>query len=617
MQMSSNTSASRPAVASQANSIIRNWDLVAQGFEELRPILRCYVVTTLKAAYGEDKWWNKAVRHSLTKEQQKSLEGISNLDEREKAMDVSVLLRIITKRWDKNFRRRLVGVSPKLLEDLSRAFEDCEREARRDGGDCSSEDADRWLHEMQKLCKNTSVMSDGLSSANTANRIGRYRKAVQEHGDARREALPAEWSPPVRVAEPQEQRSPAPAPTPVRESASARASTKSAKPAQRSRLAALAEPVVSFQVQGAADNGELVDKGLDLLGRVLVPYVDIVLDLEKGHGKEWWQEATDQAAALDGQGPFVSALPMNDPANADYLKRALHLIDVRWDETFCHGGLSGDCRFWARELNGVCKTEAGSGAGGCSDEDAYRWLDNMQRLCRETTMKICNDDTPDGLTNVDMADRIKEFRNDVYVYALKDCEFATYVPVVMYESYGSDEDFIRSVLRLEAPIQRSLVQERLAVHRGYAKAGTHDRADASRELNKLVCSEPDDEGLSFNWYWDKDKDFIYPCGDIRRIVPRRRGERSFSQIAPKEIDAGVLQFLSWLGQAGKRGIPEEVLLPSVYSKFAPGRGEERLREDSDDWRRLEDSLERLEKDSRLRVGEEVGQTMVYLVGKER
>lgn len=41
--------------AAQPRGDVEYWDLVAQGFKELWPILRCYVVKALKDYYGADK----------------------------------------------------------------------------------------------------------------------------------------------------------------------------------------------------------------------------------------------------------------------------------------------------------------------------------------------------------------------------------------------------------------------------------------------------------------------------------------------------------------------------------------------------------------------------------
>lgn len=173
-----------------------------------------------------------------------------------------------------------------------------------------------------------------------------------------------------------------------------------------------AQPATPAQPRSVTPNWNLVNEGFALLHRVLIIYV--VTTLKGVYGEAgWWSEGVYPFLKQDEREIYAEIPTLDERINALDLLLVLRIIDLNWNEIF-GSRLPRDCRTWAIELKGVRNREAHRGVIDCEDEDAYRWLDTMQRLCRETSVKVCEDGTPDGMTNVDVADRIKEYRNQVY-----------------------------------------------------------------------------------------------------------------------------------------------------------------------------------------------------------
>lgn len=127
----------------------RNWDLVNDGLDILHHVLVLFVVPALSEAYGEEGWWSEGVEPILTSGQRDDFEELSGDAELIYNIDVALALRIIERRWDEVFGRRL---PPECLEWVDDLKDLRNEEAHRGVGDCSVEEAVRWLDTMQRLC---------------------------------------------------------------------------------------------------------------------------------------------------------------------------------------------------------------------------------------------------------------------------------------------------------------------------------------------------------------------------------------------------------------------------------------------------------------------------------
>lgn len=277
--------------------------------------------------------------------------------------------------------------------------------------------------------------------------------------------------------------------------------------------------------------------------------------------------------------------------------------------------------------------------GDCKDSEAYDWLDAMQNLCRRTKVKKSG-----RIVNVDAADRIEGFRDEVYglngsrksdekrsghnknvdaagrnegsrgkVQGLKGCQFSPYkkVDAKAWKGYSCDA-FVLEVLKVEAPVHQDLLYERVRAFLPRTKVDNTVRRTVDKQLRLLEKR---------NYGYGKTGSYYRRVASGRpkaeRTTPRCGGDRSFSQIAPEEIDAGVLKVFGCVASSGRTELPKKVLLSNVYEKFAPGSGGARLVEGDSDWKLLEESLIRLEAQGWLKVRDDADQTVVYLRKKKK
>ncbi|MDO4547439.1 MAG: DUF499 domain-containing protein, partial [Clostridia bacterium] len=114
--------------------------------------------------------------------------------------------------------------------------------------------------------------------------------------------------------------------------------------------------------------------------RILHPQLSgyIAQELSREYKNGWWQEVlmtlSDQARDLPDSGEYAALVDSLDIANC------LRLFDRKWNDVF-RRKLSVDYRTWAKELMGVRNRLAHIGGQDFSDNDAWRALDTMSRLC--------------------------------------------------------------------------------------------------------------------------------------------------------------------------------------------------------------------------------------------
>ncbi len=129
-----------------------------------------------------------------------------------------------------------------------------------------------------------------------------------------------------------------------------------------------------------ANNHTLVSNGFRSLLSALAPY--IARELQSEYGNDWWRIAVldklydDQKRDLPTSGDWGKLVDSLD------IQRCLILFDLYWNSVF-RKKLSIDHRTWAKELIGVRNKLAHLGGLDFNDDDTWRALDTMSRLCEQ------------------------------------------------------------------------------------------------------------------------------------------------------------------------------------------------------------------------------------------
>lgn len=125
-----------------------------------------------------------------------------------------------------------------------------------------------------------------------------------------------------------------------------------------------------------SDNLSKVQQGFRILHPLLVGY--ITQELRREYKDSWWLEVlstlSDQIRDLPASGDDVQLMDSLDVANC------LRLFDRKWNDIFKRK-LSVDYRTWAKELMGIRNKVAHVGSQDFNENDTWRALDTMERLC--------------------------------------------------------------------------------------------------------------------------------------------------------------------------------------------------------------------------------------------
>ena len=128
------------------------------------------------------------------------------------------------------------------------------------------------------------------------------------------------------------------------------------------------------------ENQLMVTEGFGILVRSMAPY--IAREFEQVYGPDWWKDAVidklydEQKRDLPLSGDWATLVDSLD------IQRCLLLFDLYWNDIF-RKKLSVDHRTWAKELKGIRNRWAHAGGQGFSDDDTWRALDTMSRLCEQ------------------------------------------------------------------------------------------------------------------------------------------------------------------------------------------------------------------------------------------
>ncbi len=124
------------------------------------------------------------------------------------------------------------------------------------------------------------------------------------------------------------------------------------------------------------ENNTKIQQGFRILHPLFAEY--IAREIKQTYGDNWWQQVltilNDQLDDLPSEGGWYDLVNSLDIANC------LRLFDRAWNEIF-RRKLSLDYRTWAKELMGVRNRLAHIGSNDFSDDDTWRALDTMARLC--------------------------------------------------------------------------------------------------------------------------------------------------------------------------------------------------------------------------------------------
>ena len=128
--------------------------------------------------------------------------------------------------------------------------------------------------------------------------------------------------------------------------------------------------------ESMAENYLKVQRGFRILQPLLAGYV--AQEMSREYRDAWWQEVLitlgDQARDIPDNGDYAVLVDSLDVANC------LRLFDRKWNDLF-RKKLSLDYRTWSKELMGVRNKLAHLGGDDFNDNDTWRALDTMSRLC--------------------------------------------------------------------------------------------------------------------------------------------------------------------------------------------------------------------------------------------
>ncbi len=143
------------------------------------------------------------------------------------------------------------------------------------------------------------------------------------------------------------------------------------------------------------DNNQIIYKGFTMLRPWFAGYIG--MEMSKVYGNNWYtivrNTLSDQARDLPPRNDYKLMTDALDIANC------IRLLDRCWNDVFGKK-LSLDYRTWAKELMGVRNRTSHFGGEAPNDDDTYRALDTMARLC----------DAFDDDTAADLRKMMRQFR---------------------------------------------------------------------------------------------------------------------------------------------------------------------------------------------------------------
>lgn len=127
-------------------------------------------------------------------------------------------------------------------------------------------------------------------------------------------------------------------------------------------------------------NHLIISTGFRYLLAGIGPY--IARELKAEHGEDWWQKGVWDVLYEDQRRGLSQIGEEKDLIGSLDVQRCLQLLDANWQQVF-RKKLSIDHRTWAKELTGFRNKLAHIGSDDFSDNDTWRALDTMSRLCEQ------------------------------------------------------------------------------------------------------------------------------------------------------------------------------------------------------------------------------------------
>lgn len=136
------------------------------------------------------------------------------------------------------------------------------------------------------------------------------------------------------------------------------------------------------------ENHLRVSQGFRHMLTTLAPYVARELQIE--FGKNWWQSGVFDVLYEDQKRDLPSFGNWEQLVDSLDVQRCLLLFDLHWNQVF-RKRLSVDHRNWAKELGITRNKLAHIGGKDFSDDDTWRALDTMSRLCEQIDPQTAED----------------------------------------------------------------------------------------------------------------------------------------------------------------------------------------------------------------------------------
>ena len=128
------------------------------------------------------------------------------------------------------------------------------------------------------------------------------------------------------------------------------------------------------------ENYLMVSKGFDVLLNSMVPY--ITRELIREYGEDWWSQGVLADLTPEQRRDLPATGTGNQLMDSLDILACLRVLDFQWNKVF-RKKLPRDCRTWAIELKGTRVKWAHHGVQDFPENDTWRALDTMSRLCEQ------------------------------------------------------------------------------------------------------------------------------------------------------------------------------------------------------------------------------------------
>ena len=504
----------------------RNWDRVSEGFDILHPVLVKFVVRELVEAYGKDSWWSKGVEPILKPEERQNFRNCNSDYDRIVKIDILLALRIIDigANWNQVFRDNHTQDFRTYALELKGVRN---KFAHRGLDDCTINDAYRWLDSMHRLCEEADPDPDQKAAGEIQSLVDEALLDLVADYE-KRKASAATATMPVDAAA-----------TPSGEEEKAAAGGL-ATPATRAGVPAAKEaPAAETSTSGSSS--EAASKTDKPASRTAA--ANPAATPAKAAGPAPQTASATKAAAP----PSKATAPASTKRAAP--KRAVPSNAAQSEATSATA--AAPAKRAASSKTSQAEPSQGSAAKAAA---STRGATSTKPASSSSASKAASTPAAAG----------------------KPLEFAEYKSADVNISYSSSADpnveFVRDVLRIEAPMHRDVVIKRMGQRMRRNVADRVVKHDANVALNKVLA-----DSKNYSCGEDGFITCVRTQGDSN--LPRKAGDRTWEEIPPEELEAGLLLILANEQESGSQGLSRTRLINRTFSEFMPdaenaGRREE-------------------------------------------